>query len=175
MVPFVANEYYGPLSNFDSQGIGIASLGFNRVFLCNGANGTPDKRGRAAVGAIRSVPGPALDPAVDPSVDPNNPNWGLGDKRGETFHILTPPEGPSHTHPVTDPQHTHDLGTGGVVRTTAGGVGTLSGGGFNPGGVQALLNTGSASTGITIGASGGNQPHNNIQPSIAAYYIMYIP
>lgn len=174
MVPFVAYEYYGSLTNFDGNGIGLASAGFTKVYLCNNANGTPDKRGRVAVGAIRSVPGPALDPAVDPSANPNNPNWGLKDKAGETFHSLLVSEMPSHIHVVNDPQHTHPVPRGdsynGSSQAAAGRTG--GGQGTNP---QPNVITGPSSTGITLASTGGSQPHNNIQPSIAAYYIMYIP
>jgi len=169
MVPYVAYEYYGPLSNFDGSGKGIATLGFDKVYLCNGSNGTPDKRGRVAVGAIRDVPGGSLDPAVDPAVNPNNPNWGLKDKAGETFHTLTVPEMPSHTHTVTDPQHSHTFASGVLTN----GTGPFSG--VGGGGLYFSTQTSPASTGISINAAGGSQPHNNIQPSIAAYYIMYLP
>lgn len=175
MVPYAAIAYFGPLSNFDATGAGLSSTGFNKIFLCNGNNGTPDIRGRIVVSAIRNVPGGALDPAVDPSVNPNNPNWALSDKAGTTTSTLTTSQIPSHTHTINDSGHAHNLGTGGVVRTTAAGPGSYSGGGANSSGVPALLNTLSNTTGITIAATGGGQPHNNIQPSIAAYYIMYIP
>lgn len=172
MVPMVAYEYYGPLSNFDSNGVGISALGFTRVFLCNGNHGTPDRRGRVAVGAIRNVPGGSLDPAVDPTVSPNNPNWGLNDKAGETFHTLTVPEIPSHTHTVNDPGHTH-------IETIfqAGGNGGNKPVGFQTVGAETSgqYSTKSAVTGIVINATGGGQGHNNIQPTIAAYYIMYLP
>ena len=64
MVPYTAVEYYGPLSNFDSTGAGLGQ--YDRIFICNGLNGTPDKRGRVGVGAILNVPGGPLDAAVNP-------------------------------------------------------------------------------------------------------------
>lgn len=43
MVPYTVLEYYGPLTNFDGTGAGISSLGWDKIYLCNGNNGTPDK------------------------------------------------------------------------------------------------------------------------------------
>lgn len=171
LVPYTAVAYFGPLSNFDSSGIGIVSLGFNRIFICNGSNGTPDMRGRTVVGAIRNIPGPSLDPAVDPAVNPNNPNWAINDKAGETFHTLTIAELASHNHGVTDPQHQHSIT--GSTQTNFGGSGSVPGVAFT--GAESGGSTNIASTGISIQSSGGGQPHNNIQPSISGVYIMYIP
>ena len=42
----------------------------------------------------------------------------LGETGGEPWHTLVPSEIPSHTHPITDPQHQHD------VRYMFGGGGT---------------------------------------------------
>lgn len=168
-IPFVAYEYYGPLSNFDNTGKGIAGQGYDKMFLCNGLNGTPDRRGRTAVGAIANVPGAALDAGVDPN-NPNNPNtnYALKDKFGENFHKLTLAELPAHTHKVNDPGHTHDYeGFDWENRPGGNNVRRMD----NPLGKV----TSRAFTGITIDGAGGDVPHNNRQPSIAAYYIMYIP
>lgn len=166
LLPYVAYEYYGSLANFDNTGKGIAVLGFDKVYLCNGAYGTPDKRGRVAVGAIRNVPGASLDPAVDPLVNPLNPNWNLNDKGGTNFETLTIPQIPAHTHGITDPGHKHEFE--GVVVDGRGGDGSKMS-------TPATKEGYSATTGITINSTGGGQPHNNIQPTIAANYIMYIP
>lgn len=178
MVPFAALPYFGPLSNFDSSGVGMASLGFNRVFLCNGQNGTPDLRGRVPVGAIRNVPGGALDSAIDPTVDPNSPNWGLNDKGGETFHLLSTSEMPAHNHTYTDPGHTHPIIATGIAKSgTATSPIYVVDNGVDPArGTSTFTNkVQNATIGITIGQTGGGQEHNNIQPSIACYYIIYIP
>lgn len=177
MIPLVAYEYYGTLSNFDAGGVGVTSLGYQKVYICNGSNGTPDKRGRVAVGAVRNVPGGALDVAVDPAADPNNPNWNLLDKAGENFHKLTINEIPAHIHSVVDPGHMHnavftdyinisDSGAGTNVPT----LGTNGGPAISKGNIVAP-----AMTGITVGSTGGGQGHITYQPSIAANYIMYIP
>lgn len=180
MIPFVAYEYYGPLSNFDSSGAGISSLNFDKIYICNGSNGTPDKRGRVTVGVISGVPGGALDAAVDPAVNPNNPNWFFKQKFGVTYHALSVPEMPSHTHVLVDPGHKHNIlgQTGGDnndnsnTQRFAGGDKLPTESGFFFTNTVACQ---TATTGITMNAAGGSQPHINIQPSIAAYYIMYIP
>jgi hypothetical protein len=113
MVPYTVVEYYGSLSNFDGSGIGIPANGFEDIYLCNGANGTPDKRGRIPVGAIQAVPGGgALNPAVDPSIA-GNPNYALNTTTGANTITLTSAQMPSHTHAaattVVDPGHNHLL------------------------------------------------------------------
>lgn len=173
MVPYVASPYFGPLSNFDSTGAGISSLGFSRIFLCNGLNGTPDSRGRVLVGAIRNVPGGSLDPAVDPSVSANNPNWALLDRLGETFHTLVTSELPAHNHSITDPGHVHSAAP--FLDSKGGSSGTPVFSSGDNGRGQGYLSTNASSTGITVQQTGGGQAHNNIQPSIACYHIMYIP
>jgi microcystin-dependent protein len=180
MVPYTVVAYFGPLSNFDAQGIGVASLGFSKIYLCNGANGTPDLRGRVIVGAIRNVPGSTLDAAVDPAVNANSPNWALNDKAGTTTVTLTTSQMPSHNHGYDDPGHKHNiLGIMGGDNSDNNNVDRFAGGdkpndqtGFH------FTNNGacvSQTTGINILNQGGNQPHNNIQPSLGGYYIMYIP
>jgi microcystin-dependent protein len=172
MVPNVAYEYYGPLSNFDGSGIGITSLGYQKVYICNGSNGTPDKRGRVAVGAVRNVPGGTLDAAVDPAT-PNNPNWNLLDKAGENFHVLTQNEIPAHTHQVNDPGHSHTNTTGNDF--TGNPTGAIVAGIGNPAYPQTPTKTSISQTGINLGSTGGGQGHITYQPSIAANYIMYLP
>lgn len=179
MVPMVAYEYYGSLSNFDSSGRGLLSAGFDKVYLCNGANGTPDKRGRVAVGAVRSVPGGALDPEVDPAL-PSNPgtNLAVRDKIGKYYVQLTSSEMPSHSHGVTDPGHKHLTASGWALYSDWDGAGSsLSNSGHDAVDFDTKTNDGliNSVTGISIQATGGNQAHLNIQPSIAALYIMYIP
>lgn len=169
MVPFTAFAYFGPLSNFDGAGIGITTLGFDKIYICNGANGTPDLRGRTVVGAVRSVPGGgALDAAVDPAN--GNPNWALNDRLGENTHLLSVAEMPTHTHGITDPGHKHQSRYRQNMAPQSGSS-TQCWANTN----DQFVDTTSTMTGITLQTTGGSQPHNNIQPSYGAYYIMYIP
>ena len=177
MVPYTVVEYYGPLTNFDGTGAGISVLGWDKVYLCNGLNGTPDKRGRVGVGAILNVPGGPLNAAVNPSYV-GNPNYAINATTGANTITLTSDQIPSHTHIavassiVTDPGHTHSF-AGGVTPGGSGDGGRI--------GVQATLNTASNTTGISVStgvtnlSTGGDQSHANIQPVLACYYIMYIP
>lgn len=172
-IPYVAYEYYGPLTNFDATGKGLASAGFDKMYICNGQNGTPDKRGRVAVGAIAGVPGGSLDTAVDPALPANTgKNYALKDKFGASSISLSIANLPSHTHPVNDPKHSHklipDAGSQQVARSGGGTALRLENYG-------ASATTTLSATGITIGSTGNNTPHDNVQPSIAAYFIMYIP
>jgi len=178
MVPYTVVEYYGPLTNFDAGGVGIAGLGWDKIYICNGANGTPDKRGRLPVGAIQAVPGGgALNPAVDPGIS-GNPNYALNTTTGANTITLTSAQIPAHTHTtsvvVTDPGHTHTLPD--VYNEDYTGH-FASGGTYNEGPTTDI--TGSSTTGISVsvtnGSTGGGQSHNNIPPVLACYYIMYIP
>lgn len=196
MVPYTLVEYYGSLSNFDGAGIGIPANGFEDIYLCNGANGTPDKRGRIPVGAIQAVPGGgALNPAVDPGIA-GNPNYALNTTTGANTITLTSAQIPSHTHTanttLVDPGHNHLL------------VGAIASGSSAPdptsstfidfrhdletdlsyrmtgsNNVPTLGKSETKTTGIFVGVAndptGGGQSHNNIPPVLACYYIMYIP
>lgn len=179
MVPRTVVEYYGSLSNFDGTGKGIAALGWDKVYLCNGLNGTPDKRGRLAVGAISPVPGGTLSPAVAPGGF--NPNYTLNYTTGANFFAISnsnqlPPHAHTATSIVTDPGHNH---TG----TAAGPyTGADIGGGFDGGGSpfkERPITVNNNTTGITvtttIGTTGSSSPVGYIPPVLACYYIMYIP
>jgi microcystin-dependent protein len=169
LVPYVAYEYYGPLSNFDSAGIGLAATGFEKVYICNGQNGTPDKRGRVAVGAVQGVPGGALDAAVDPLLPQNaGTNYVLNQKFGQSFVTLNTSQMPAHTHSATDSGHAHTIQ--GLNKGAGNGTNVV---GSEGGSFTKQTNTGFAN--ITISSAGGNLPHDNRQPSIAANFIMYIP
>lgn len=183
MVPYTAVEYYGPLTNFDGTGAGISTLGWDKVYLCNGLNGTPDKRGRVTVGAIKNVPGGPLNPAVDP-VFIGNPNYAVRDIAGVNAVTLLTSQLPSHTHiatatansTVSDPGHFHYSGHSPKGWSSSGTIGVTDE-------VPQTNKTTDATTGITVtttvgvtnSSAGGGASHNNIQPSLAAYYIMYIP
>ena len=189
MVPFVAYEYYGPLTNFDGSGVGIPNLGFYKVYLCNGLNATPDKRGRVAVGAIANVP--PINIGLDAAVDPNfvgNPNYALFTTAGANSVTLITSQMPSHSHTgigtttvtLNDPGHFHFVGNTPEGWDSSGSIGIVN---RTPKNVQTTTST----TGITVTSNnpgnvaigidntGGGGSHANIQPVIAAYYIMYIP
>jgi len=184
MVPFTILPYYGSLSNFDLTGAGIGQ--WNKIYLCNGDNGTPDLRGRVIVGAINGVPGPTLGNAVNPSVSIANPNYALGDTMyGANQITLTEQQIPSHIHPnivttlVNDPEHTHTGTSIGPYPGPAVFPGTFDGGTNQW--QAAPVSIQPAETGITVDvtienkSTGGNLPHNNIQPVLATYFIIYIP
>lgn len=203
MVPYVAYEYYGPLTNFDGTGAGIQANGFYKVYLCNGLNGTPDKRGRVAVGAIDGVPpvGVGLDAAVNPA-NAGNPNYALLDTDGANTVTLITAQLPSHTHAAsvvasgTVGDHTHIImgGSGpnssGPIPTATQVAASSNNDSGNLGyamksanvqthnsGVTSASGAGSVSLSINVtnSSTGSGNAHPNIQPVIAAYYIMYIP
>jgi len=184
MVPYTAVEYYGPLTNFDGTGAGLVNLGWDKIYLCNGSNGTPDKRGRVGVGTILNVPGGPLDAEVNP-IYTGNPNYALYSTDGSNTVTLDVTQLPSHTHiptvtngaaTVTDPGHIHYFN----YLNKGGGDGSNVFGSENGPSNKA---TSSATTGISvttnvgvsIANTGSGVGHNNIQPVLAAYYIMYIP
>lgn len=202
MVPYTAVEYYGPLTNFDGTGAGLVTLGWDKIYLCNGLNGTPDKRGRVGVGAIVNVPGGPLDAEVDPAFT-GNPNYSLYSTGGLNNVTLDVTQLPSHTHAptvtngattVTDPGHIHF-----TSGTTSNGVtvngNTVAANENSDGGngsyritqtSSGIASTGKSSStttnisvatnvGVSIASTGSGVGHNNIQPVLAAYYIMYIP
>ena len=181
MVPYVAYEYYGSLTNFDGTGAGLNSAGFYKVYLCNGLNGTPDRRGRVGVGAIQNVPGGPLDAAVNPA-NPGNPNYAIFNTAGANTVTLITSQMPSHSHGATATSvgtispnpHSHTISY----------LNKGAGDGSNVIGSQVSSNiktTSSVSlsvditTSVTNANTGGGAAHANIQPVIAAYYIMYIP
>jgi len=184
MVPYSVLPYFGPLTNFDSQGAGLnltSTTGENwsKIYLCNG-NVAPDLRGRALVGAIVGVPGGVLNPIVDPAISPANPNYSLYDIAGANQITLTSTQIPLHTHAntisVIDQGHTHTITDAAVYAYNA--IPNDGSGQYFTKGTQ-TTNTGTANILATItnvaGPDGGGLPHANIQPVTACYYIQYRP
>jgi len=180
MIPYVAVEFYGSLTGkFDGTGAGIGD--WEKIYLCNGLNGTPDKRGRVPVGVTTGMGGGAMSPIVDPAVS-GNPNYILLGTQGANAVTLTSNQIPAHSHSasasVTDPGHTHTL-------AYAPGKSDPDEAGADPdymdqaGTKSSSATTNSASTGVSvsvsIGSTGGGLSHPNIQPGLGCYYIMYIP
>ena len=178
MVPYAVVPYFGPITFFDSSGAGTGD--WDKIYLCNGNNGTPDLRGRALTGVINGVPGPIMSPVVDPGVSAANPNYSLFDTAGANQITLQSTQIPVHTHAITnvvsviDPGHTHNL----KVNTNSEGAGNPA---FEAASSLGNFATDSAQTGITVNVAssaanfGGGLPHANIQPVVACYYIQYRP
>lgn len=187
MVPFTAVEYYGPLTNFDGTGAGISTLGWSKIYLCNGANGTPDKRGRVGVGAIKNVPGGPMNVNVDPAYT-GNPNYDVLGVAGANSVVLNVNQLPSHTHTavgsttvtLSDPGHTHYAGKENDFGGASGSIGLSKNTPQNHAtttattGITVTSNTPN-NVNVSIANTGANQGHPNIQPVLAAYYVMYIP
>lgn len=195
MVPFTVVEFYGDLSGkFDVSGAGIVGSDWEKIYLCNGNNGTPDKRGRVPVGATTGMGGGALNPAVDPTI-PGNPAYALLGTTGSNTVTLSPSQIPAHSHSATATvvdNHYHfvasseNTGSCDIITATdpvarAGTCGT------NPGyelrkstEATATLGKSSGSQGtidvsVAVGSTGGGLGHPNFQPGLGCYYIMYIP
>jgi microcystin-dependent protein len=191
MVPYTVVEYYGPLSNFDAGGKGLVGLGWDKIYICNGQPGTPDKRGRIGIGATTGVPGGAMDPIVNPGS--GNFSYTLNSINGVNNVTLSSGQMPIHTHTTTPlpVDHTH-LMFGSTVQTNAASTlnavdqvafaRTVSAQDVN---YQAMADTTPASLGksgvasvtanVTVNSAGGGFSHTNVPPVWATNYIMYIP
>ena len=194
MVPYTVVEFYGDITGkFDATGSGLGE--WEKIYLCNGNNGTPDKRGRVSVGTTTGMGGGTLDAAVDPS-NSGNPNYSLGTKYGSCMVSLNITQIPSHSHTATntviDTGHFHYLSTvSGQTSKPALSPSTYlasvnnegNDGNYVLGGtLEALPSVGKSATSTTnisvqtsLSNIGGGLGHNNVQPSIGCYYIMYIP
>jgi microcystin-dependent protein len=107
---------------------------------------------------------PNLSTLVIAGVDYSGPDPGfdLGNTGGEFEHTLVTAEIPSHTH--TDLGHTHVEGIAGPNATTIGP------GAPQPTAIPAVGVTGSGSANLT--STGGDGPHNNLQPYMAVNYVI---
>jgi len=188
MVPFTVVEYYGVITgNFDTNGVGLGA--WDKIYLCNGLNGTPDKRGRVPVGVTNGMGGGPLSPVVDPAVS-GNPAYALLGTQGANSIVLSPAQIPSHTHNASavstpnDPGHKHSL----IPNTYAGndgrgtGISTSGSDAFNwetgkvrVDVVDTALTGITVDTEVTVDPTGGGLSHPNFQPGLGCYYIMYIP
>lgn len=186
MIPYVAVPYFGVITgNFDSTGAGIND--WIKVFICNGANLTPDLRGRVAVGVNDGTGGGG---ALNPIVDPNNtaaggltPTYSQSTPAGSNFVALTNVNQlPPHDHPsstatsvVTEVPHNHAATT--IINTS----GSSTGFRHDAAGTASVDSTQGAKTNLTvattvnIASQGAGAAHSNVQPGIGCYYIMYIP
>lgn len=183
MVPYVAVEYYGNISNFSADGTGIGD--WEQVYLCNGLHGTPDKRGVFPVG-ITNMGG-----SYGGSV-----TYNAGDTGGANTVTLSTAQMPAHTHNVTvninDPGHRHLFGSD-INMQTLGSYTVYDNIPAGTYGFKEFVNVylrhlytkntdGSnnlQTTGITASTStaftGTSNSHENRPPYLACYYIMHIP
>lgn len=186
MVPYTVVEYYGALSQTDPLGsfdvTGKGSGVWDKIYLCNGDNQTPDKRGRSPIGVTQGVGGVVFPDQTNPAAPYNNPSYSLKNVNGVNTVTLSSSQLAPHTHTTTtsvDPiTHQHAVttyaATGG---TTIGVVGTTTGGTSGTSALTSLDATGLSGSSIhtTVNSAGLGLSHNNVHPVIACYYIMYIP
>jgi len=95
---------------------------------------------------------------------------GLGQQAGQEEIALTTDYIPSHNHSVTDPGHNHPPASG---QNTFLGNGTGSNTAPAGSGLNTRTTTGTATTGITIGNTGGGLPFPIIQPGIGLLACIY--
>lgn len=198
MVPYTVVEYYGSVGGgkFDVTGAGIPGTDWEKIYLCNGNNGTPDKRGRVPVGVTSGMGGGAYDPVVDPAIA-GNPNYtisGVNSKQGSNSVTLSVGQLPAHNHPATSTavvtDHTHftvldaasnsfPLSNTVPIDKEADRSGEYS---YNLQGANGVANIGLTSpsksdvtVSTAVNATGGGLGHPNYQPGLGCYYIMYIP
>ena len=177
MVPNTVVEYYGGLTFFDATGAGTGE--WANVYLCNGNNGTPDKRGRVAVGTTSGMGGGTFSSVVDPAIT-GNPTYVLYSTGGSNTITLTTAQVPAHTHSgttTTDGDHTHTYTQYTLdqeVAETGNGVRALNKSNTQSGSFTTSSSGGHEHT-FTTASSGGGGSHPNVQPVLACHYIMYIP
>jgi microcystin-dependent protein len=195
MVPYVIYPFYptaAVLASFSVNGIGSGA--WDKVYMCNGENGTPDLRGRSLIGVTNNVGGGAFHVDVDPAL--GNPTYTLGTTGGKNTITLSAAELAEHTHVAT------------AVVTDAGHETTIS---FKrkstsvgeEGGTECAYpvlqiedkpitnicsdiegpitaQTAISYTGITVAVTnavnaGAGSAHENVHPVYACYYVMYLP
>ena len=126
----------------------------------------PDMRGRVAAGVGTGTGGAASGTGA-PTGGSALAAVALAGWFGANDVTLTSAQIPAHTHPITDPGHTHPQngGTGGpdITRLTASTHDTPTGAG----------NTSNNTTGITVNNNtGGGGSHTNVQPTVGLNFII---
>lgn len=180
MVPFSAVPYFGSLTNFDSGGAGIGD--WDKIYLCNGENGTPDLRGRVIVGSTSNMGGSTMSSIVNPSIS-GNPAYDFGTTHGTNQVTLGVTQIPAHTHAntvsstITPSSHNHGwTGQNGTGWPDGADDNIAAGSNHSyPTETQEKNVTLTVNTTITNASAGGSLPHSNYQPGLSAYYIIYIP
>src|SRR5690242_1966413 len=107
----------------------------------------PDLRGRVPLGQGQ---GPGLTPRV------------VGEQSGQENHTLLTAEMPAHNHPVSANQNANSVSPAGCMPSNDS-RGT-------PYNVYATASDGTVMSPAMIGLTGGNQPHNNMQPNLCINY-----
>jgi microcystin-dependent protein len=187
MVPYSVLPFYPTTSvmlNFDPTGAGTGD--WEKIYLCNGLNGTPDLRGRVPVGATSGMAGNPLSPIVAPGG--LNPNYALGNIAGANGVTLSTGQLPAHTHSasatststgtISPNPHTHSFTyTGRTTSATipSNTIGSADGPLTKTTSDQSLSVSITTSTTVNNANTGGNEAHSNVQPGIGVYYIIYIP
>jgi hypothetical protein len=188
MVPYAVVEFYDPnlSGKFDGTGAGIVGTNWEKIYLCNGQNGTPDKRGVVGVGV---TDGTMLGGAMPSQTTPGgfNPTYTLN-SIGSTVNSTTLTLGqiPNHTHVATvtinDPGHTHtykytpDVTTSGPAAIEDGIVSDATATGAINSNFTGLKGTGvGQNVFVANSAEGGGGAHSNVQVGRGCYYIQYRP
>jgi microcystin-dependent protein len=190
MVPYTVVEYYGSLTAFDSTGAGTGD--WVKIYLCNGNNGTPDKRGVVGVGVTDgSMKGGTMAAAVAPGG--GNPTYTFNTITGANTVTLTVNQMPAHDHAGSSASsvtsaHSHLIAAPGgsatltSTNTMSQGYSTSGNLGYSLVGTNSTPTIGRTSateatttTTVTLASQGGGQAHSNYQPGLGCYYIMYIP
>lgn len=120
--------------------------------LCNGSNSTPDLRNKFIIGAHSDSAGVAYSTIT-----------GSNTLTGGTKDAIVV----THTHTLTDPGHTHTYSQAGSPYNV-GQSGNNSGTFW----VNTSTNTGSQTTGITVGSTGSSGTDQNLPPYYALAFIM---
>lgn len=176
MVPYTVVELYPTNNILTKFNNGAGQDEWEKIYFCNGQNGTPDKRGVVGVGVTDGGMG-GLSMPSDTLPGGFNPNYLLSTRSGDNKTILTLPQIPGHTHIGTIDSvgnHTHNtqygLTGGGTLYAETPYISDTLGG-------NAGLTTpgGSHTHTMSISSTGGGEAHSNVQVGLGCYYIMYIP
>lgn len=148
--PGVIWDYGGSLNNLPSGWVLCDGQEINEPTSIFHGQTAPDLGGRVTVGH---------------KLADNDYNT-LKETGGEKMKTLTEAQMPQHTHPVTDPGHSHadtKYESYGRKGTDSGSFEFLA---------QQVSETGSSTTGISMGNAGGGEPFDNRQPYMVMYKIM---
>jgi microcystin-dependent protein len=180
MVPYSAVPFFAPpeylVGKFDSTGAGLGE--WEKIYLCNGQNFTPDLRGRTLVGNSTMGTNPyGANGAADPATS-GNPNYAQGDLVGSNLIILTEAQMPIHTHTGdTDAAgtHTHNLSEIRKYTNVQGINGFYDRSQTYDNAGLKTDPAGNHSHAFITRPAGSGGGHPNIQPVYATNFIIYLP